>query len=424
MKDPLMQPADRRIQRGIIVGLALGALLLVLLAFYWFYWRPTASSSPIGALPSPTAVPIAPHPIAIQLDTTTRRAFILSRGPLDAQERPRGPGVVTALDLETARVLYTATVGLDPIDIAIDPPTDRLLIANRGPADTEGNLIGQGTVTLLTATRGVVMRALPVAGIPSALIPIAGTGLALVTLQATPPYPGHVALIDGRTGTLMDDIPVGVYPAAALASPSGDRAWVANFLSNTISELDLDRRQVARTFQLGPEPGTLAHLAWDSHTGFLFALAYPPRMTGGGPPDGTLWRIDLTREEIQEGRPVPNPLVLSMDSYHNLVLVAGMAPEGGQLLAFDPRTGTLAWKAQVGRVPWAIGIDEASGEILVINRDDATLSVLGGDGRLHCTRPAGQRPAALAIDPQTRRVLVADAAEHRLLLLAPSCEGR
>jgi DNA-binding beta-propeller fold protein YncE len=418
-----MQQADRwRIRWGIITGLALGALLLALLALYRFYWRPIASAPLTPALPSPTAISIAPYPIAIRLDATTHRAFILSRGPLDPQERPLGPGVVTALDLETTQVLYTATVGLDPVDIAIDPPTDRLFIANRGPTNAQGNLMGPGTVTLLTATRGIVIGDLPVKGTPSALAPIAGAGLALVTLQDPPPHPGHVALLDSRAGTLIGEIPVGVYPAALLVQ--GNRAWVANFLSNTLSELDLDQRQVVRTLPLGPEPGTLAHLAWDAPTGFLFALAYPPRMTGGGPPDGTLWRIDPTQGEIQEGRPVPDPTALGIDSAHHLILVAGMASEEGRLLAFDTRTGTLIWEAPVGRVPWAIGIDEAREEIFVISRDDASLNVLGVDGRLHCTRPVGRRPVALALDPHTHRVLVADAEDHRLWLLAPSCQGR
>lgn len=389
-------------------------MLLLALGVRCGWIRPPSPT--LSTVPSPTAweLPIASHPVRIGIDPTAQRAVVLSRGPLGPAERPRAQGTVTLLDLDARRVISTARVGLDPTALAFDPIADLLFIANRGIPE-EGV---PGTVTILEASSGKVLRDVPL-GIEPTALGWAGHGMVLVAVREALSAPGRVILLDGRTGVRQAEIPVGVYPSDIAVDPSGDRTWVANFLSNTVDEIDLVQRRVQRTLRLGPEPGTLARLALDPGMGMLFAMAYPPRMTGGGTVEGMLWGIDTERGAVQAAWPIANPTAMAVDPIAHRVLVGGATAEGGWLGAFDPREERPVWRIPVGTMPWAIGIDGEAGRILVLDREQGMVWVLNREGKIECARPAGRQPVALAVDPCSHGVLVGDV--DRVRFLNPIC---
>src|SRR5438552_4377263 len=76
-----------------------------------------------------------------------------------------------------------------------------------------------------------------------------------------------------------------------------------------------------------------------------------------------------------------------------------------------PFTGTIA----VGTSPMALAIDERTGHAFVVNRDDATVSMLDvARGRLVRTVPAGTMPVAVAVDERTARAFVVASNTSRL----------
>jgi len=71
----------------------------------------------------------------------------------------------------------------------------------------------------------------------------------------------------------------------------------------------------------------------------------------------------------------------------------------------DPVIATVA----VGRAPWRVVVDGASGRVFVVNRGDGTVSVLdSAAASLVTTTLVGSDPVAAAVDERTRRVFVAN----------------
>src|SRR5437764_4375684 len=59
-------------------------------------------------------------------------------------------------------VLATVRVGPNPVAVAVDPRSRHVLVVNGGvQADANGNLLGPGSVSLLDATTGAVLRTVP-----------------------------------------------------------------------------------------------------------------------------------------------------------------------------------------------------------------------------------------------------------------------
>ncbi len=71
----------------------------------------------------------------------------------------------------------------------------------------------------------------------------------------------------------------------------------------------------------------------------------------------------------------------------------------------DPVIATVA----VGRAPWRVVVDGASGRVFVVNRGGGTVSVLdSASASLVATAPVGSDPVAAAVDERTRRVFVSN----------------
>jgi YVTN family beta-propeller protein len=76
-------------------------------------------------------VPIAANPLAIAVDSQTGRVLVTSAGKVDgATSLPLGPGMLSVLDGATGRVLRTVPVGVDPSDVQIDARARRAVVVN------------------------------------------------------------------------------------------------------------------------------------------------------------------------------------------------------------------------------------------------------------------------------------------------------
>src|ERR1043166_4775605 len=77
-----------------------------------------------------------------------------------------------------------------------------------------------------------------------------GTRLLVVN---TPNGTLSVFYVAGSTLTLMAEVPVGLEPVSVAVRNNGE-AWVVNWLSDSVSVVDLNRFKVSRSFDVGDEP--------------------------------------------------------------------------------------------------------------------------------------------------------------------------
>jgi len=70
------------------------------------------------------------HPGPMAVDTHTRRVFVTSLGAMDAAGHLTGPGSVSVLDAQSGMLLRTVPVGVEPAVIAVDERAGRAFVVN------------------------------------------------------------------------------------------------------------------------------------------------------------------------------------------------------------------------------------------------------------------------------------------------------
>ncbi len=368
------------------------------------------------------SVEVGPNPVGVALDNQTKRAFVLSRGPLNQLDEPTESGTVTVTDTQTGANVYTARVGLDPSAVAVAERSGRVFVVNRGGSSAQSLSSQLGSVSVLDSSTGRVLHSAVVGVAPQAIAIDERSGRVVVANRGATPERGCVSILDDRQGTLLGEIEVDVYPAAVAVDSSQGLVFVANMVSNTVSVLDLQQMRLVRTIVLGDAPGTVARLAMDERTGLLVALSFPARVTGGGPTDGEVTLIAAQNGRITERFRLPNPTALTVDSRAGHVLVSSDTTQLGQLTALDLRSRAVLWTTPVGEAPVAAALDERSASALVVNRNGGTVTVVdANNGQIHCTLTIGGQPLAIIVDSTTHRAFVAAAKQNRLFIARSTC---
>jgi len=82
--------------------------------------------------------PVAANPFSLAVDPRTGQVLVGSDGPLDSgSDLPTGNGTLSVLDAARGRVLRTLRIGVSPSDVAVDAPAGRVLVVN-SYSDTHG----------------------------------------------------------------------------------------------------------------------------------------------------------------------------------------------------------------------------------------------------------------------------------------------
>lgn len=102
------------------------------------------------------------------VDTRTGRVYVASNGTL------------SVLDAGTGQVRSVFSVGDTVSAVAVDERRDRIFVARQGILDNDGNPTGPGSVSVLDARSGTVLRTVPVGVAPVALAVDQRTGGAVV----------------------------------------------------------------------------------------------------------------------------------------------------------------------------------------------------------------------------------------------------
>lgn len=174
-------------------------------------------------------VRVGQHPALVAIDAHDRRVFVANEGPLAGDfVLPSRSDSVSMVDERTGAVLRTVTVGQTPVAIAFDAPTGRVFVLAAGRIDTSvGFTSVGGSVSVLNAVTGAVLRTLEVGSVPltalgagtapsarQALAVDATSGRVYVAAAAT------ILALDGSTGTIRQTIELSMGGPPQIPSPS------------------------------------------------------------------------------------------------------------------------------------------------------------------------------------------------------------
>jgi YVTN family beta-propeller protein len=205
------------------------------------------------------------NPVAVAMDGGTERAFVVVQGSFDLHGNPTGNGSVRIVDARRGRVLRTVGVGLSPRAVAVDERTGRVFVTNDG----------ERSVSVLDAYSGTVLRTVRVGFGPLAIATDDRDGRVLVANEGVtdsagdPLGNGSVSVLDARGGKVLGTVVVGMSPRAVVVDQQRGRAYVLNrvdanggVVNGSVSVLDVRRGKLLATITLarrrGPSRSTRA----------------------------------------------------------------------------------------------------------------------------------------------------------------------
>lgn len=349
-----------------------------------------------------------------------RNAFILSSAVAMAALHPLA-------DAQT--VVTTIGTGTAPKAAAVNPLTNKIYVANSGSGSVtviDGNTAGAATVTVgsnpsalavnpatnkiyvanqgdgtVTVIDGVTnsTTGITVGSTPSAVAVNPSTNRIYVANSGS----GSVTAINGSTGTVVTTISVGTTPVAIAVNPVTNRIYVANSGSSSVSIID-GVANTATTVAAGTQPSAIA-------VNPAVNKAYATNLGGGITIiDGS--NVSTTVVANASSAVTVNPVtskVYAANTASNSITqvdvnnLAGTVPAGpttthATAVAVDPQTNTI-YVADGGG---------AAGRLTALN---------GTNNSILAFLATGLGPSALALNPVTHRLYVVDQARNDVTVI-------
>jgi len=365
-----------------IIVLTLVAALVALMSALVMRARPTTTFA--GTLP------VGSGPQEVALDAHTGYAFVTNNAA----------STVTMLDTHNGAVRRTIPVVNSPLEVGVDATTSRAFVVNTS-----------GEVSVLDTTTGDLLRTLAVS-------PLANRELCHVVVDerndrvlismGNGTTPSILTFLDGRTGAMLRQVPVGKFAKAVAVDERLRRVFVANVNDNTVSVVDEGAARVVRTVPLNAGP---LDVAVDKRLGRVFV----PDVAGGvsvlDARSGALLHT-VTMDQ--------NPVAVAVDERRGRLTI--LANAGTSVL--DTRRLRVLRRIAVGAMPSsakahnpsAAAVDTRTGRAFIIDavsfdqhgqRRNGSVSVLDVQtGRVVGHLSVGQAPMALAVDEEMGRLLV------------------
>ncbi len=195
-------------------------------------------------------VPVDPEPVLATVDERIHRAFIISWnfGSDSTATEPNYPGSSTVLDARNGTIIANAkaAVGVDSIAIVADEHWGRVFVVNAYGTHATSNPTVRGSVSVLDAASGVVIRHVDVGYYPTSLAVDDRTGHVFVTNNQS----STVSMLDVRTGRLIRTVPVAHGPGSVVVAEGMGRAFTVN--DRSVSVLETRTGAVLRTVPIPP----------------------------------------------------------------------------------------------------------------------------------------------------------------------------
>ena len=188
--------------------------------------------------------PVPGSPVALAMDERTGHAIVLS-----------SEGAALLLDMESGRTVRTTPTGPFARAIVVDERSGRAFILNSGD-------VGENSVTVLDTGSGAVVRSVAT-GMGMGM----GAGASLAAL-AVDERAGRVyvvggfqhpslGVLDARTGTFLQRLPLPVIPAALAVDERAGRVYVVDGPGSRSAVLDARTGGAIATVPLGASPQSL-----------------------------------------------------------------------------------------------------------------------------------------------------------------------
>lgn len=299
-----------------------------------------------------------------------------------------GSSNLSAISSTTMTVVGTVAVGTAPGPGAWDPATGELYVIDQG----SGNITGVDPSSLT----GIV--SFPTTGDVIALTTDAESGdLYYVSYDSS-----NLTSFYPSPSPLATTIQVGLYPWGLTNLSSPHEVLVANELSDSLSAVDPLSGSLLSTVPTGDAP---SEMAYDPTDGDLYIAQGGENSVEVVNPSNGAELATIPVGEFPDYVLADGPYVFVANVGSNSVTVIRTA------------TGSVSTLG-AGRQPVGLAVDNGSGvdDLLVANEgsDNVTCIILQPFDDGTCSLPAGSAPSAVAFDPNSDQIFVADSGTDEL----------
>ncbi len=289
-------------------------------------------------------VTLGETPGAVIVDERAGRAFILDHGTFASYGEPTGHGSVYVLETASGRLLRITSVGPTPIRIVDDPRAGRVIVLTPSATAQNGIPLGGGSVWTLDARSGLLVRATRMGGNPAGLVVDRRAGHALVVTTAARGHAAMVSVLDTRSGQLLGRTMLDIH------------GHVADFVEAPSARGDIF-----------PQGGPAGMGVVDERHGRAFFV------NSNGPVVSVL--------DTRSGR---------------LLVTAALGPTNPPILG-----------EALGTVPALLALASPTGDIVVTNPEDGSISLLDGATAMpRQTIAVGGLPIAMLVDERHGATLI------------------
>lgn len=291
--------------------------------------------------------------------------------------------LISMLDTRTGALVRTIAASSLPGLLAVDEQRDHLLMVSPGLMKADGASLGPGSVSILDARGGALLRHVVVSGLNPFKVAVDASTARIFAVNYTS---NTVSILDARSGALLDTVMAGRHPYAIAVAETAGRVFIANQEPRGVSMLDARTGKVLRTLGLG----FAAAVAVDAQAGrIIVAHSAPSRAVSVL--DAVSGGVVAT---VEVGG---SPATVAVDARTHHAFLTGTG------------TNTSIWLQHLGqgRLPW-VGNDE-----------DHYLTVLDTrTGRiLHKIPAAPTGGGGVAVDDQVGHAFAVDYANDSVLML-------
>lgn len=327
-------------------------------------------------------------PSAIGVDIQTGHVFVANVG------EPNHLGTVSMLDAVTGTLIRTITVGALPTAVTVDERHGRVYVVN----DKSINILdarSERIIATFSATTGV--RAIASDGLTGrTFIALGGIGVK-----------GSVHVFDTARGTLVRTLPLDM-PFALAVDEHAQRVLITTdkltrtgYVGGGVTILDSHSGRVLRRVSLG---GLVGDVVVDGRRGRAFVLGTGVNMPGADRVSILDTRSGRLVRTIGVGR-FASGMILEERTGHLFVMYS--ANEGGSVTTIDAWSGRVLHTAHLPHAPNAATVSARSERVFIVHGRDSLVSVLDArTGTFLRSFTVVQDPKAIAVDDHTDRVFV------------------
>jgi len=371
------------------------------------------------------------------------RTIVTGVGAIIAGSLLSAPHEVVAHHPITDTTVRTVAVGQRPFAVGVDEQAGRVFVSNSQ----------DGTVSVLAATTGAVLRTVRVGGVPDHIAVLARWNRAYVldagALPTDDPARGSITILDATSGAVLHRTPLGKGARSLAIDAPLQRVFVVNVDSGSLSTVDASTGRALSIVAVGDQPGGVAV---DERTQRVFVSGFI-----GQNGDGAVRVVDGRSGVIVRTLRFPQlPATPVVDESSGRVYVG--LDESGKIAVLDSHTGNLTRTFNVktpnqvlfdapmhrlcafgagiasvmdvttGKVIRSIkigisgegAVDSVRGQFYLVDDSNSAIVLDARTGRVVRRVKVGQVPEAVAVDMKTGRAFVVNAGGNTVSILDAS----